>query len=174
MNVTGDPVQYPRLLLVDRGIGLYERRAYTQSPVRYDYGFAHPRRQNRTEYLVVRGPVFLPDKVDERHLISFHEGKAEALAALEQLAQAQFHGKAEEASESSPQPHGKEISGHRASSMPRGSGILYVAKNRDGYDPRDFHGVIVVTDTGRPYWVSVWHRKVNGRAALEVQLSPKI
>jgi len=141
---------------------------------RYGFEYVFPRQHNRREYLLVRSPVFLPNKVDERNIISFHEIKAHALAALEQLAQARFHGEAEETSEFPLQPQGKEISGHRASSMPRGSGILYAAKNREGYDPRDYNGVVTVTDTGRAYWVSVWHRKVNGRPVLEVRLSPKV
>jgi hypothetical protein len=166
--------QHCRQLMVDRGVGLYERRTYIASAIRYDYGPAYPWGQNRTEYILVRGPTFLPDKVNDSDIISAHRTKQDALTALERLTQAQFYGESGETSKPPSQPQGKEIGGHRASSMPRGSGILYAAKNREGYDPRDFNGVIVVADTGRTYWVSVWHRKVNGRPALEVQLSPKL
>jgi hypothetical protein len=159
----GDSNYYHRLLMVDRGIGLYEQRAYA-----YSWPARNP------HYLVVRGPVFLPDRVDEQRVVSRYHSKSEALTTMERLAQAQFQGESEESSESPPQPHSKEISGHRASSMPRGSGIIYATKHREGYDPRDYNGVIVTTDTGRPYWVVVWRRKVNGREALEVQLSPKV
>src|SRR5215467_6153832 len=95
-----EPVSYHRLLMADRGIGLYERRTYTSSAVSYDYGFAFPRQQNRTEYLLVRGPVFLPDKANDRDVISRHETKKDALAALEQLVQARFYGESGKTSES--------------------------------------------------------------------------
>jgi hypothetical protein len=170
---TDNAVQYRRLLLVDQGVGLYEQRTYTASAVRYVQGFACPK-HTRTDYILVKGPVFLPDRANDRDVISVHGTKVDALRAVEQLAGAQFHGKSGIDSEIPLQPQGREISGHRAGSMSRGSGILYAAKSREGFDPRDYNGVVTVTDTGRSYWVAVWHRKVNGRAALEVQLSPKV
>jgi hypothetical protein len=155
---------FHRLLLIDRGIGIYERRissfGYNNLPAKI--------------YLVVRGPVFLPDKVAKENIVSAFTTKAEALASLERLALAQYNGISENRPEPPPQPQGKEISGHRASSMQRGSGILYSTKKKEGYDPRDYNGVVVTTDTGHAYWCSAWHRRVNGRAVLEVQLSPKI
>jgi hypothetical protein len=153
-----------RQLLIDRGIGIYERRSSS---------FGYNNLPNKI-YLVVRGPVFLPDKVAKENVVSAFTTKAEALASLERLAQAQFNGESEKQPEPPPQPQGKEIGGHRASSMQRGNGILYSSKKREGYDPRDYNGVVVTTDTSRAYWCSAWHRRVNGRAVLEVQLSPKV
>jgi hypothetical protein len=168
--------QYYRLLIVDRGIGLYERRDYTASAEGYGYGYGLPRQRTQTYYAVVQGPTFLPDKVDVQKIVHLHGTKADALASLERLALARFTGESEEQSQPPPppQPQGKEISGHRASSMQRGSGILYPPKKREGYDPRDFNGVVVTTDTGRAYWCAAWNLRVNGKPVLEVQLQPKV
>jgi hypothetical protein len=164
-----EPLLQHQLMMVDRGLGVYKRR----TTIRFVYGQGYPGIKNQTDYLLVQGPVFLPDTVDGQKIISCHRTQADAVTALQRFVLTQLSGGSTKASEKPAPPLGKEIGGHQASSMQRGSGLLYPVKTQEGFDPKDYNGVIVTAETGQAYWASVWHRQVNGRPVLELRLSPK-
>jgi hypothetical protein len=58
--------------------------------------------------------------------------------------------------------------------MPRGSCLLYRNPHlhQQGPDAPEYLGVIRLQN-GELYWVTAWNRLVNGKCAIEINLSPK-
>jgi hypothetical protein len=64
----------------------------------------------------------------------------------------------------------KDISS-KSSSMERNSAILYRNRRPTKGDPASYGGLLRMAD-GTYYWAFVWPRLVNGKAVVELRLTP--